>query len=169
MLEKPENFRCPQAVLRVINRIRAEDDKLEQTRGRRISADGQETSVVGSARVLILPADDRRQERLEEARNWLADQDGDEGWLEEEDEEALRLLVLVHRMAATRLGFPNLYSALNDKSPEELNTGLIDGTAWVVRPFCPTSYHWCLRDMRDVNSRLCGCFASTATGCNRMP
>ncbi|WP_208348950.1 UvrD-helicase domain-containing protein [Pseudaestuariivita rosea] len=135
MLEKPENFRCPQAVLRVINRIRAEDDQLEQTRGRHIVLNGEDVPVEGSARVLILPADDRRHERLEEARRWLAEQDGDEGWLEEEDEEALRLLVLVHRMAATRLGFPNLYSALNDKSPEELSSGLIDGTAWVVRPF----------------------------------
>ncbi|MFS4581095.1 UvrD-helicase domain-containing protein [Phaeobacter sp. C3_T13_0] len=134
-LEKPENFRCPQAVLRVINRIRAEDDQLEQTRGRHIKVNGENTPVEGSARVLILPADDRRQERLEEARRWLANQDGDEGWLEEEDEEALRLLVLVHRMAATRLGFPNLYSALNDRSPEDLSSGVIDGTAWVVRPF----------------------------------
>jgi len=134
-LKKPENFRCPQAVLRVINRIRAEDDGLQQTRGRHITVDGAETPVEGSARVLILPADDRRQERLEEARRWLAEQDGDEGWLEDEDEEALRLLVLVHRMAAARLGFPNLYSALNDKSPEDLSTGLVDGTAWVVRPF----------------------------------
>ncbi len=133
-LEKPENFRCPQAVLRVINRIRAEDDGLEQTRGRHITVDGVEAPVEGSARVLILPADDRRQERLEEARLWLADQDGDEGWLADEDEDALRLLVLVHRMAAARLGFPNLYSALNDKSPEDLSTGLVDGTAWVLRP-----------------------------------
>ena len=134
-LEKPENFRCPQAVLRVINRIRAEDDQLEQTRGRHTTVNGEDVPVEGSARVLILPADDRRQERLEEARRWLAEQDEDEGWLEEEDEESLRLLVLVHRMAATRLGFPNLYAALNDKSPEDLSTGLIDGTAWVVRPF----------------------------------
>ncbi|NWO02084.1 MAG: ATP-dependent helicase [Idiomarinaceae bacterium] len=134
-IEKPENFRCPQAVLRVINRIRAEDDGLEQTRGRHIYVDGEETPVEGSARVLILPADDRRQERLEESRSWLAEQDGDDSWLEDEDEKALRLLVLVHRMAAARLGFPNLYSALNDRSPEELSSGLIDGTAWVVRPF----------------------------------
>ena len=122
-LEKPENFRCPQAVLRVINGIRAEDDQLEQTRGRHIVVDGEDAPVEGSARILILPADDRRQERLEATRRWLADQDGDEGWLEEEDEEALRLLVLLHRMAATRLGFPNLYSALNDKSPEDLGGG----------------------------------------------
>ncbi|WP_421781236.1 UvrD-helicase domain-containing protein [Kiloniella litopenaei] len=134
-LEKPENFRCSQAVLRVINRIRAEDDQLVQTRGRHIVTNGEDLPVEGSARVLILPADDRRQDRLEEARCWLTEQDNDDGWLEEEDEEALRLLVLVHRMAATRLGFPNLYSALNDKSPEDLSNGLIDGTAWVVRPF----------------------------------
>lgn len=134
-LEKPENFRCPQAVLRVINRIRAEDDQLEQTRGRRTVVNGEDAPVEGSARVLILPADDRRQQRLEEALRWLADQDADEGWLKENDEEAPRLLVLVHRMAATRLGFPNLYAALNDKSPEDLSSGLIDGTAWVVRSF----------------------------------
>lgn len=134
-LNKPENFRCPQAVLRVINRIRAEDDGLQQIRGRHVAVDEGEVAVEGSARVLILPADDRRQERLEEARRWLADQDGDENWLEEDDEDALRMLVLVHRMAATRLGFPSLYGALNDKSPEDLSTGLIDGTAWVVRPF----------------------------------
>lgn len=133
-LEKPENFRCPQAVLRVINRIREEGDGLQQTRGRHITVDGEEVAVEGSARVLILPADNWRQERLEEARRWLADQDGDEGWLEEDDEDALRMLVLVHRMAATRLGFPSLYGALNDRSPEDLSAGLIDGTAWVVRP-----------------------------------
>ena len=134
-LKKPENFRCPQAVLRVINRIRAEDDGLEQTRGRHIKVNGKEDLVEGSARVLILPADEQRQERLEKARRWLATECDDNGWLEEEDEQALRLLVLVHRMAATRLGFPNLYSALNDRAPEGLSSGLIDGTAWVVRPF----------------------------------
>lgn len=134
-LKKPENFRCPQAVLRVINRIRAEDDQLVQTRGRHIEKNGEDVPVEGSARVLILPADNRRQDRLKEARRWLANQDDDESWLEGEDEEAPRLLVLVHRMAATRLGFPNLYSALNDKSPDDLKSGLIDGTAWVVRPF----------------------------------
>lgn len=56
-LTKPENFRCPQAVLCVINRIRAEDDQLEKTRGRRIVIDGEDAPVEGSARVLILPAD----------------------------------------------------------------------------------------------------------------
>jgi DNA helicase II / ATP-dependent DNA helicase PcrA len=132
--EKPENFRCSQSVLRVINRIRAEDDGLQQTRGRLEERDGALVPVEGTARVLVMPDDERRPERLNEARHWLAAQDADEDWLADEDEETLRLVVLVHRVAADRLGFPNLYSALNDKSTETLSSGVVDGTAWVLKP-----------------------------------
>ena len=69
------------------------------------------------------------------ARQWLAAEDGDDRWLEEDGDSAPRLLVLVHRMAAIRLGFPNLYSSLNDRSPEDLKAGIVDGSAWVLRPF----------------------------------
>ena len=110
-------------MLRAYNRIGAEDNQLEQERGHHIKVSGKNTPVAGSARVLILPADDRRQERLEKVRPWIADQDGEEGWLEVEGEEVSRLLVLVHQMAATLLGFPNFYSTLSE------NRGLIDGTA----------------------------------------
>ncbi|MWD26871.1 AAA family ATPase [Aquicoccus sp. SCR17] len=134
LLEKPENFRCSQSVLRAINNIRAEDDGLQQTRGRHEDIGGQVVPVEGSARVLIMPDDQRRPERLEAARRWLAEQDDDRDWLADDDEEALRMLVLVHRVAADRLGFPNLYAALNDKSTESLSSGIIDGTAWVLRP-----------------------------------
>ena len=133
-LRKPENFRCPQTVLRVINRIRAEDDALEQTRGRMENNDGNPVPVQGTARAIVLQADHRRQERLRAARQWLAESDADPRWLEESGED-LRVLVLVHRMAANRLNFPNLYASLNDKSPQELKSGLVDGTAWVLRPF----------------------------------
>lgn len=135
MLEKPENFRCPQSVLRLINRIRAEDDGLEQTRGRHERLDGEDVPIEGTARVLIMLDDDQRQERLEAARSWLAERDGDDSWLADDSEEVLRLLVLVHRISAIALGFPNLYSALNDKSTESLSSGVVDGTAWVLRPF----------------------------------
>lgn len=135
IFKKPENFRCSQSVLRVINRIRAEDDGLEQIRGRYEHHSGTDVLVEGSARVLIMPDDDQRQERLDAAREWLAGQDNDESWLADEDEDTLRMLVLVHRAAAIRLGFPNLYAALNDKSTESLSSGVVDGTAWVLRPF----------------------------------
>ena len=134
-LEKPDNFRCPQSVMEVINRIRANADGLRQTGGRREMRNGEWVLVEGTARILILPADERRQRRLQEAREWLAEQDDDDTWLEDKDKDAPRLLVLVHRMAASRLGFQKLYSALNDKSPEDLKSGLLDGTAWVLRPF----------------------------------
>jgi len=38
-------------------------------------------------------------------------------------------------MAAKRLGFPNLYSAMNDNSPSSFKDGLLDGTAWPLKPF----------------------------------
>ena len=41
----------------------------------------------------------------------------------------------MHLMAVRRLGFPNLYGALNDHGSHKLKDGLLDGTAWVLRPF----------------------------------
>ena len=38
-------------------------------------------------------------------------------------------------MAAKRLGFGDLYGALNDKAPDKFKNGFLDGTAWPVRPF----------------------------------
>lgn len=135
VIPKPENFRCPQRVLRVINNIRAEDDGLKQIRGRMIEREGELVPVEGTARLFIAPADDQRRERLGEVRQWLADHNDDPLWVSDNEDGDIRLLVLVHRMAATRLGFPDLYSALNDRAPEELSSGLVDGTAWVLRPF----------------------------------
>lgn len=135
VIEKPENFRCPISVLKVINRIRAEADELEQTRGRMIDQDGVLTPVQGTARLFILPTDNRRAERLAGVRTWLSEHNNDPLWQSDEAEGEVRMLVIVHRIAASRLGFPNLYSALNDKAPENLKSGVTDGTAWTVCPF----------------------------------
>lgn len=135
LIEKPENFRCPTNVLTVINNIRAEADGLQQTRGRTIEKDGVQVSVQGTARLFILPTDNRRAERLLGVRRWLSEHNDDQLWLSDEKEGDVRLLVIVHRIAAARLGFKDVYSALHDRAPEALVNGLIDGTAWVVRPF----------------------------------
>lgn len=135
MIKKPENFRCPVSVLNVINKIRAEDDGLQQTRGRMTEIDGVLTPVQGTARLFLLTADDLRAERLQGVRDWLSQNNNDPLWLSDNDDGDVRMLVVVHRIAAKRLGFPNLYSALNDRAPENLKTGLVDGTAWIVRPF----------------------------------
>ena len=135
VFKKPENFRCSQSVLRTINKIRTEKiGEFEQSGGLREIIKEKSIPIAGTARVLIMPDDDLRTERLQKARQWLAKQDSDNAWLEDENDGALRMLVLVHRLAANRLRFPNLYSALNDKAPEELKSGVVDGTAWVLRP-----------------------------------
>ena len=134
-ITKTENFRCPQRVLDVANRIRAEDDGIQQVRGRMLEQAGQLEPVEGTARLFILPADNRRTQRVAQVRQWLANTNGDGLWLSDDHEANVRVLVLVHRMAARRLGFTNLYAALNDNGSHKLKDGLLDGTAWVLRPF----------------------------------
>jgi DNA helicase II / ATP-dependent DNA helicase PcrA len=133
-ITKPENFRCPTSVLAVANAIRRDDDGLIQTRGRTITVGDLEQPVLGTARMFILEADLHREERILAVREWIARRNGDPTWLPG-PESRVKVLVIVHRMAANRLGFGQLYSALNDKAPESFKNGFLDGTAWPVRPF----------------------------------
>ncbi|EJT05012.1 UvrD-helicase domain-containing protein [Rhizobium sp. CCGE 510] len=132
---KPENFRCPQRVLKVINAIRAEDDDLKQVRGRTIKVEDQDVPVDGTARIFLLPADEDRTRRVGEVRKYLGHVNDDPLWESDQKDADVRMLVVVHRMAAKRLGFPNLYASLNDEAPDSLKDGLVDGTAWPLRPF----------------------------------
>lgn len=134
-ITKPENFRCPQHVLRVVNAVRQPGDGLVQTRGRMNLVDGVQVPVQGSARMFLLSADERRSAKLAQVREYLRRVNNDELWTSEGREADVRALVVVHRMAATRLGFPNLYSALNDNAPASIKEGLKDGSAWPLRPF----------------------------------
>ncbi|KQX19177.1 MULTISPECIES: UvrD-helicase domain-containing protein [unclassified Sphingomonas] len=134
-ITKPENFRCPTSVLGVINAIRAPGDGLAQIRGRTVVIDDVEQPVEGTANIFILPADNQRSERLAAVRSWLAEQTADDAWLSDLRDGDVRLLVLVHRMAARRLGFADLYAALNDGAPQSMSEGIADGTAWPLRPF----------------------------------
>lgn len=131
-ITKPENFRCPATVLSVANAIRRYGDGLVQTRGRMTGPEEALISVPGSADIFIIPIDDRRVQRLAQVRAWAAKKNDDPAW---QTDEAVKLLVIVHRMAAKRLGFGDLYAALNDKAPEKFKNGFLDGTAWPVRPF----------------------------------
>lgn len=133
-ITKPENFRCPIRVLKVINNIRAEDDRLVQTPGKRIGPDGTEETAEGTARLFVIPTGTNRTRRLEQVRRWLSNANADPLWESDEEEGNVRLLVLVHRTAARRLGFPQLYAALNDNGATSLKDGLLEGSAWVLRP-----------------------------------
>ncbi|ACD20781.1 UvrD-helicase domain-containing protein [Paraburkholderia phytofirmans] len=133
-ITKPENFRCPTSVLRVVNAIRATGDGLEQTRGRALEVDGVLQPVTGSAQMFVLPADGNRTAGLQAVRLWLRNSTADPLWSSDNAEADVRLLVLVHRMAASRLGFANIYAALHDGAPASLKDGLDDGSAWPLRP-----------------------------------
>jgi DNA helicase II / ATP-dependent DNA helicase PcrA len=132
-ISKPENFRCPTAVLDVANAIRRDGDGLIQTRGRMEGPENAQVSVSGSANLFILPSA-KRDELLAQVRSWAARQTGDPNWTED-DEESVKVLVIVHRMAANKLGFGDLYVAMNDKAPEKFRNGFLDGTSWPLRPF----------------------------------
>ena len=134
-ITKRENFRCPLSVIDVINAIRAEDDGLEQVPAPRQGSEGLIPVPQGTAKLFILPNNADRNEKLTEVRQWMSTNSGDPLWIADDDESHVRMLVLVHRIAANRLGFPALYAALNDNGSNSLREGLLEGNAWVLRPF----------------------------------
>jgi DNA helicase-2/ATP-dependent DNA helicase PcrA len=136
LIEKEENFRCPQSVLRVINNIRREDNDLQQTRGRMIQTVEGFESVEGSVNVFIFQQSEDNHSEIGSVREWLSQSRHDPLW--GEDGGDIRMLVLVHKMAALRLNFNSIYSALNDNGATSLKHGLLDGTSWVLRDFLKT-------------------------------
>jgi DNA helicase-2/ATP-dependent DNA helicase PcrA len=134
LIEKEENFRCPTTVLAVANAIRRSGDDLVQVGGRTELVDGQVRPVEGTARIFVLPADVRRNDFLTAVRAFVAEQNGDPAWRAERADD-VKLLVIVHRMAAARLGFADLYGAMNDRAPSAFRDGFLDASAWPLRPF----------------------------------
>lgn len=132
-ITKPENFRCAKQILDVANAVRAQGDGMKQVRGLHERVDGDLKPVEGSARMFVLPNTLNRTEALARVRAWNAATNNDEGWTTPDN--AVKILVIVHRMAANRLGFGGIYSALNDRTSEAMKQGMQDGTGWPVRPF----------------------------------
>ncbi|HEY4201525.1 MAG TPA: UvrD-helicase domain-containing protein [Devosiaceae bacterium] len=133
-IPKPENFRSPSTVLDLANAIRRDGDDLIQVGGRKQKDGEQEVPVIGTARLFVLPTDEHRDERVAQVRAWIAHANGDELWQPAANDDPVKMLVIVHRMAAKRLGFGDLYAALNDKAPETFKNGFLDATAWPLRP-----------------------------------
>lgn len=132
-ITKQENFRCSTDVLRLINNIRRDGDGLVQQAGiaRTIPF---ASPAGGSAQLFVVPRDDQRDQRLSAIRSTLNYEAGHDRWTSERDSD-VRLLVLVHKMAARRLGFGALYEAMNERAPSSFKDGLLGGTAWPLRPF----------------------------------
>lgn len=133
-IPKPENFRCSAKVLNLANAIRRDGDDLIQISGERRGPEGIVPTPEGSAHLFILPADDRRDENLVRVRDWMATRTNDHHWKVNENDQ-VKLLVIVHQMAANRLGFGELFTALNSKAPPAFKDGFLDGSAWPLSPF----------------------------------
>lgn len=134
-IPKPENFRCSTKVLNLANAIRRDGDDLVQITGQRLGPEGIVPTPEGSAHLFILPADDTRDANLVRVRDWMAARTGDNLWrLNDSGQEHVKFLVIVHQMAAKRLGFGQLYAALNMKAPAAFKEGFLDGSAWPLSP-----------------------------------
>lgn len=132
-ITKPENFRCAQKILHVANAIRAQGDGLQQERGRHDLVDGKLLPVEGSARIFVLSQTVNRSEALANVRAYCAAADNDGSWIA--PELAVKILVIVHRIAAKRLGWDGIFTALSERVPESIKQGLIDGKGWPVQPY----------------------------------
>lgn len=134
-IPKPENFRCSTKVLNLANAIRRDGDNLIQVPGQRLGPEGIIPTPEGSAHLFILPADDTRDVNLVRVREWMAARTGDDYWRPgDDDQERVKLLVIVHQMAARRLGFGDLYASFHSKAPSAFKDGFLDGSAWPISP-----------------------------------
>jgi DNA helicase-2/ATP-dependent DNA helicase PcrA len=134
-IPKHENFRCSTKVLNLANAIRRDGDELVQVPAQRLGPEGIIPTPEGSAHLFIFPADDTRDANLVRVREWMAVRTGDDNWRPDDHDQArVKLLVIVHQMAARRLGFGDLYSALNSKAPSAFKDGFLDGSAWPISP-----------------------------------
>ncbi|MFJ1997020.1 UvrD-helicase domain-containing protein [Streptomyces asiaticus] len=131
-IDKPENFRSSNKVLAVINQVRSEADGLIQVPGR-----PAENRVEGECFFFVLPADDRRSERLTHVRAWLGKHSDAGSWAANsaDYEEGAKILMIVHRMVARRMGFEQLYAAFHDSDSKSLKEAFDEGNAWPLRPF----------------------------------
>jgi DNA helicase-2/ATP-dependent DNA helicase PcrA len=137
-IDKPENFRSSRRVLACVNAVRSEGDSLQQ-----ISGLGERQSE-GEAFCFVLPSDDQRSENLELVRSWLDQHSNAGNWTRSAHEGGSKVLMIVHRMAARRLGFETLYSAFNDNGASSLGQAFDEGTAWPLTPFRDAILPLCL-------------------------
>jgi DNA helicase-2/ATP-dependent DNA helicase PcrA len=130
LINKPENFRSSRQVLEVVNRVRAAGDGDQQIPGR-----PNELTPEGHAYFFVLPTNADRAASMDAVRRWLAHRTSNGAWTSDAPGGA-KILVAMHKLAARRLGFADLYAAFHlPKAPAALSAGFDEGTAWPIAPF----------------------------------
>jgi DNA helicase-2/ATP-dependent DNA helicase PcrA len=121
---KQMNHRSGHRIVKLINRIRGPVDKQEQM--------PRSDQGSGHVRLFIASAETGDKPGLErQACERMAAVTDDQGWCD--PGERVKTLLLEHRMAAVRLGFLQMWDALN--SAKRLQTGLRDGSLAGIRFF----------------------------------
>lgn len=117
------NFRCPRRVIELINKVREATDKQVQFP----CSAAQE----GHVRMFVFPSEGTDKAATEQAIcAHMAGLTADRDWL---DEDAVKVLILEHRMAALRMGFDDLLAALYPVT--QFRTALLDGSLPLVNFF----------------------------------
>lgn len=117
------NFRCPRRVIELINKVREATDKQAQIP----CSAAQE----GHVRMFVFPSEGTDKVAAEQAIcAHMARLTTDGDWL---NEDAVKVLILEHRMAALRMGFDDLLAALYPVT--QFRTALIDGSLPLINFF----------------------------------
>jgi DNA helicase-2/ATP-dependent DNA helicase PcrA len=125
--EKPRkkmNHRCPQRVIQLANTLRSTVDGEVQM--------AREDSIEGVARLFITSSTATDKQTVEaSARAKMAEITGDGLWNNQVD--GVKTLILEHHMAASRMGFLDLFTTLDKE--DRLTTGLRTGELSGLRLF----------------------------------
>lgn len=117
------NFRCPLRVIELLNKIREVTDKQIQI--------PYSEAEEGHVRMFVFPSEGTDKVAVEKAIcAHMAGLTTDGDWL---NEEAVKTLILEHRMAAIRMGFDDLLSALYPVT--QFRTALLDGSLPLINFF----------------------------------
>ena len=120
---KQLNFRCPKRVVDLLNKVREATDQQKQI--------SYSAAPEGHVRMFVFPAEGTDQAKVEQQiKTYMAYLTSDQEWL---DQEAVKVLILEHRMAARRMGFIDLFEALYPVT--QMRTALLDGSLPLVNFF----------------------------------
>jgi DNA helicase-2/ATP-dependent DNA helicase PcrA len=129
VIPKPQNWRCPQRVLDVVNDIR--EGSLRDRGPRQVRGEGAR-DISGHADLFVLSSEGDDEAQLAQVRGYLARQQGDPAWTGGGQQD-VKLLVLEHRLAARRLGFEQLHEAFAGEG--RLRENFAEGNHWSLKPF----------------------------------
>lgn len=121
--KKQLNFRCPRRVIQLLNKVRSATDGQVQI--------PKSTAKEGHVRMFVFPSEGTDKLLAESSvAAHMAQVTQDDSWT---SDEGVKVLILEHHMAARRMRFERMFSALYPVS--QFRTGLLDGSLALVSFF----------------------------------